>query len=341
METQIISFENHPLQLFRHYYPNSLQGQENGAEKLVEIEPDVHSKIKRADGIETCTCGLVYLDDESYSMSDFGHRHHKTGELQPVARIEDEYTSTKGVTAVTTSYRCEHCRSNEIGNPQFFSSKGPGSRRKNIHNCVSEDFPLSRWEFEYGRGLFSHKTFFFTPTPNSMYFETLGNVSVIVDSTGARFGGTGTHVKEAMYELLSNRAMLISESGERLIEISGTLSASQVFDPWRVSDTRHNWFYHPDLNSTDGSFGYVKFSNEEVKHLSYETFWPWSDQNSDFEPVTSHFRTVQFQMTQDHFIVYSKKIALPLAQVPVLGFEHLHTESYKVNVVHGINCWCH
>jgi hypothetical protein len=341
METQIITFPGHPLQLFRHYYPNSLQGQENGAEKLVEIEPDVHSEIKRPDGVETCTCGLVYLNDESGWVGNFGHRHHQTGELQPVARIKDEYTSPKGVASVTTSYRCEYCGSDEISDSHFFSSKGPGSRRKNIHTCVTEDFPLSRWELEDGRRRFRYEKFFFTPTPNSIYFETLGNVSVIVDSTGARLSGTGTHFEEAMYELLSNRSMLISEAKERLLEISEELSAKRVFDPWRVSDSRHNWIYRRNLNTMDGSYGFVKFSNEEVKHLSYETFWPWADQNYDFETETSHFRTVQFKMTKDYFIVYSDKIALPVAQVPVLGFEYLNTEEHNLKVIHGVNCWCH
>jgi hypothetical protein len=174
-----------------------------------------------------------------------------------------------------------------------------------------------------------------------MYFETLGNVSVIVDATGARVSGTGTHFAEAMYELLANRSMLISEAKERLIEISEEVSASEVFGPWRLADSRPNWIYRPSLNSYDGTEGFVKFSDEKVKHLSYETFWPWADENSDFVPETHRFRTVQFQMTQDYFIVYSDKIALPIAQVPVIGLEHLKVDPNKTVVLHGINCWCH
>lgn len=320
MEIQKVTFPNHPLELFRHYYPNSLQGQENSAEKLLEIESDVHSKITRPDGIETCTCGLVYVHDDSHWMGHYGHRNHQTGELQPVARIKDEYTSPKGVTSVTTSYRCEYCGADEIGDRNFFSVKGPGSRRKNIHSCVTDDFPMSRCEFQEARHYFYWKHFFFTPTPNSLYFETLGNVSVIVEPSGARLSGTGTHFQEAMLELLTNRSMLISVESKRMQEIADKIYPGDVFNQWRVSDNRPNWIWQSNPGSTEGPHGYIKFSSEEVQHLGYKTDWPWANPDPDFIQETFTFKTVQFKMTKDHFIVYGDKIALPLFQVPAIVF---------------------
>jgi hypothetical protein len=326
MEIQKITFPNHPMEIFRHYYPNSLQGQENGAEKLVDIEPDVHSKVTRPDGVETCTCGLVYLHEDSHWMGNFGHRDHQTGELQPVARIRDEYTSPKGVSSVTTSYRCEYCGSDEIGDRNFFSIKEPGSRRKNIHSCETDDFPLARWEFMEAGHNFYRKRFFFTPTPNSLYFETLGNVSVVVDSSGARLSGTGTHFKEAMLELLTNRSMLISEDSKRMQEIASEIYPKDVLNAWRVSDTRPNWIWHSGPRSEDGSRGYIKFSGEEVQHLSNKSKWIWADPEPDLAHETSTFKTIQFKMTKDHFIVYDDKLALPVAQVPVLGLSLGYSE---------------
>jgi hypothetical protein len=318
MEIQKITYPNHPMEIFRHYYPNSLRGQENGAEKFLDIEPDVHSKITRPDGIETCTCGLVYMNEESGWMSNYGHRHHETGELQPVARIRDEYVNKQGHASITTSYRCEYCGEDGIGGVNFFSVRGPGSRRKNIHICPTDDFPQARWEFNQGRARFSRNELFFTPTPNSMYFDTLGNVSVIVDSSGARLSGTGTHFEEAMRQLLSNQSMLISEASERLLEIAGIFEAGEVFDPWRVADLQSNWIYRINPGSPNGPYGFVRFSSEEVRHLSYSTSWPWANPNPEFVEETLRFKTVKFQMTKDNFVVYSDRIALPVAQVPVV-----------------------
>jgi hypothetical protein len=323
MEIQKVTFPNHPMQIFRHYYPNSLQGQENGAEKLVDIEPDVHSKITRPDGIDTCTCGLVYVQEDSHWMGHYGHRNHQTGELQPVARIKDEYTSPKGVTSVTISYRCEYCGSDEIGDRNFFSVKEPGSRRKNIHSCATDDFPLSRFEFEEARNYFHYRfpnSFFFTPTPNSLYFQTLGNVSVSVDSTGARLSGTGTHFREAMLELLTNRSMLMSVKSKRLQEIADKIYPSEVFNSWRVSDNRPNWLWHSRPGYEYASNGYIKFSSEEVHHTDLvEPNWASWDVLFESAHEALNFKTVQSKMTKDHFIVYGDKIALPLAQVPVIG----------------------
>jgi hypothetical protein len=318
MEIKKITFPNYPMELFRYYYPNSLQGQENSAEKLHNIEADVHTNITREDGIETCSCGLVFVDEASSWTGYYGHRNHQTGELQPVARVKDEYVSHRGVASVTTSYRCEHCGSNEIGDPGFFSLKGPGSRRKNIHSCVTDDFNLARAEFYEAGHYFRRTRFFFAPTPNSLYFETLGNVSIIVDPTGARLSGTGTHFKEAMLELLSNRTMLISEERERMFEIAKKFSVGEVLDPWRVSDNRPNWLWQSRPEHANGPHGYIKFSSEVVQHLGYKTD-AWSKPNPEYVKKNLTFKTVQFQMTREHFVVYGDKIALPLAQVPVIG----------------------
>lgn len=337
METKKITFPNYPMELFRYYYPNSLQGQENSAENLIDIEVDVHTKITREGGIETCTCGLVFVNDSSGWREHYGHRNHKTGELQPVARVKAEYVSHRGVASVTTSYRCEHCGSNEISDPGFFSVKGPGSRRKNIHSCALDDLILAREEFQDARSYFHKRRFFFSPTPNSYYFETLGNVSVIVDSSGARLSGTGTHFQQAMLELLSNQSMLISESQERLEEISKSFSLGEVFDPWRVSDTRTNWLYRSNPGFINGPYGYIRFSSEEVKNLSCETL-TWSDSNFNlnfFYDDTFTHKTVMFQMTKNHFIVYGDKLALPVAQVPVIGLGNSPDFVYLDSFVHN------
>jgi hypothetical protein len=115
--------------------------------------------------------------------------------------------------------------------------------------------------------------------------------------------------------------MLISEASERLLEIAGKFEAGEVFDPWRVADSRTNWIYRTNPGSPNGPYGFVRFSSEEVRHLSYSTSWPWANPNPEFVEETLRFKTVKFQMTKDHFVVYSDRIALPVAQVPVV-FAH-------------------
>jgi hypothetical protein len=313
MEIKKITFPNHPMELFRYYYPNSLQGQENSAENLMELSPDVHTKVRREDGTETCSCGLVYASEWLGWDSHYGHRHHQTGELQPVARVKDEYFYSDATSGgETTSYRCEYCGADEVGDLNFFSSKTSGSKINNVHNCVTDDFPLARQEFLEGLRLFQFQQFFFTPTPNSKYLSSIGNVSLIADPSGLRVNATGENYRETLLKLLENRALLISLPMSEIWELSAMHAGAHK--PWKVSDTRENWYYRKDPNNSSPD-GFISISPLEVSDLSFSKDNVWGDPDFVEEKITG----VKCKMTKDYFVVYGNRNAIPVAQVPVLG----------------------
>jgi hypothetical protein len=114
--------------------------------------------------------------------------------------------------------------------------------------------------------------------------------------------------------------MLMSVESKRLQEIADKIYPGEVYNSWRVSDNRPNWLWQSRPGYEYSSHGYIKFSSEEVSHTDLvEPNWASWDVLFESAHEALNFKTVQSKMTKDHFIVYGDKIALPLAQVPVIG----------------------
>ena len=207
MQKEIIKYPNSKLEISRHYYPDSLIGQINGIDPSIRSDQDLHMDITRENGVESCSCGLVYVDSP-YAI--YGHRNHRTGLPEPMFKflspdiyvrrdnpeIFDDFSSEIWA-------NCELCA--------FSSPLSSIATKGKSHDCWVKPFEQAHCSFENAKRMIVDQTVHF----NLQHPELGGNdpvhVTLMPSLEGVKIWTANLEHARHIDALLKSKSLVFSE----------------------------------------------------------------------------------------------------------------------------------
>lgn len=286
------------FEIIKYYWPESLNGQANAAERTSDQLSDIHYRFDREDGTKTCSCGLVYWDSNlplnsnpwGLSIDDFGHRNRQTGELEPLHK-----TAVRKLESPTEHiYVCEWCGKTSMQDGFF----GEG----NAHECELESLPESRDIWITARLDVQRKKILIQLFDQHPEHPDLGYFDIKLGLEGAMVSSHSPDFRTSLLKLLGEGQLLLSEEvrkwGDEVSDwptdyVNPTEVELDVF--WQTERINQKLYSLDNLND----FGYFKFSNShfEIKSL------------------------VRYTMTKDTFTINAARSNVPIMRMPVIGLE--------------------
>jgi len=207
MDTQIIKYPHSQLEIFRHYYPDSLIGQSNGIDPKLQPEPDVHMDFTREDGIESCSCGLIYLDSPYQA---YGHRNHRTGLPEPLFKfLSPDVYRRRGYKGLFEGYpngtwvNCERCAMS-VKHSDYVSN---GS----THDCWMEPFEQAHCSIENSKRMIIDHSYHFKLDMDGEFSGEEVYVTLTPTLDGLKISPADPRHLKLLFDILEKSTIVFSE----------------------------------------------------------------------------------------------------------------------------------
>ena len=286
------------FEIIKYYWPESLNGQANAAAGPFSQRSEIHYRVDREDGTETCSCGLVYWDSGlplssnpwGHSIDDFGHRNHQTGNLESY----HESAVRKFASPTEYIFECEWCTKTSLQNGFFEDSSN--------HKCELEKFPESRNIWITARLEVMRKKFLIQLFDQHLEDLDFGFLDIKLGLEGAMISSSSPDFRASLLKLLGEGQLLLSEEVRKWCDevpdwpneyVNPTEAELDVF--WQTERINQKRYSLDNLND----FGYYKFSNAKFESKSL----------------------VRYTMTKDTFTINAARSNMPLMRMPVIGLK--------------------
>ena len=244
MDTNIIKYPHSELQIFRHYYPDSLIGQANGIDPALQPEPDVHMDFTRVDGLKSCSCGLIYTDSPFHR---YGHRNHQTGLPEPLFKyLSPDVYRRRGYEDLYDDYanntwiNCERC-SMSLLHSQYVSN---GSS----HDCWMEPFEQAHCSMENSKRMIIDQSLHFKFELEGPFSKEVVHVTLTPTLDGLKIAPADPKHKETLLTVLKTKTIVFSEESFQnylAIEPSPAMRQAQA----KNETDRNNFLIGSESNS--------------------------------------------------------------------------------------------
>jgi len=207
MDTHIIKYPQSELEIFRYYYPDSLIGQTNGIDPQIQPEPDVHMDFTREDGIETCSCGLIYMDSPYQA---YGHRNHRTGLPEPLFKfLSPDVYRRRGYEGLFEGYpnntwvKCERCAMSV----EYSNYVANGS----AHDCWMEPFEQAHCSMDNSKRMIIDQSYHFKLGLDEEFSGEKVYLTLTPTLDGLKISTADQTHRKFLFEMLEKKTIALSE----------------------------------------------------------------------------------------------------------------------------------